>query len=84
MKRYVLLENHEIVDTSKYKGGIRSYLIKKETDNLLDLAEVGDCVEFKDDIVYLSEGILNGYKWLDIEKVGITALWIRNGDIMRR
>ena len=86
MKRYVLLEDKTIIDRNKAQefSVYDREPIKLQSDNLIDLAEVGDCVEFKDDIVYLSEGILNGYKWLGIEKVGIVALWKRNGDIMRR
>lgn len=82
MKRYVLTKDKTIrLATSQDE---RNANVDKTSDNILDFAEVGDMVEFKDDIVYLSEGILNGYKWLGIEKVGVIALWKRNGDVMRR
>jgi hypothetical protein len=120
MKRYVLLEDKTIYDTSKYiededwgtcaievTGKYLTYyllpnhtliqklgIIKLQSDNLLDLLEVGDCVE--DEEISQVINIFktdNGYKIIITNtktfetKLGcptIKAIWKRNGDVMRR
>lgn len=107
MKRYVMLEDKEIVDTTKeewldiyesgwyekldeeylewhgYDSSIAKILIAKQSDNLLDLLEVGDCVEFKNGgIVYIP----NRHQLTKAKNIShlITAIWKQNHDTMRR
>ncbi len=94
MKRYVLL-GKIIIDRDKpQEDGVEYDIrhIKLQSDNLIDLAEVGDMVEIKDEI----EGIDFDYIPIITEfdvKVGkamnspfsfAVAIWKRNGDVMRR
>lgn len=102
MKRYVLLEDKrifngaEIVDAGNYNGkrvihsddkGYFLGYMEKESDNLIDLLEVGDCYETKDAEIY---SIDNTYQLTEQKAFYsynvnlINAIWKRNGDIMRR
>ena len=96
MKRYVLLEHGNIVDTKDrplfhieentlWHNSMLQGAILNQSDNLIDLAEVGDCVEHDVNgetvIVYMRDkGMIEFEK--DIN--GCTAIWKRNGDVMRR
>lgn len=110
MKRYVLLEDKrifngaEIVDAGNYNGkrvihsddkGYFLGYMEKETDNLIDLLEVGDCVELynKNDetfIYHMSDKEAYNNAMTDIndlteeDNIYVKAIWKRNGDIMRR
>ena len=59
--------------------------VDKESDNLIDLLEVGDCVE------HLVKGKTMIHHMVNINQVEFekdlnvcTAIWKRNGDVMRR
>jgi hypothetical protein len=99
MKRYILLEGKIIIDTKDrplfhieentlWHNSMLQGAILNQSDNLLDLLEVGDMVEFVDeqglDYINLTEDYpaskVNELM-LDFE---ITAIWKRNGDTMRR
>ena len=99
MKRYVMLEDKEIVDTwvQKYyingvEGDVPENLIKKQADNLFDLLEIGDCIEVVDEdvtyIVGLTREVLFKAEVGHLHKLNemsvIKAIWKRNGDVMRR
>ena len=92
MKRYVMLEDKEIVDTKDMESYIATD-ISKESDNLLDLLEVGDCMELEDDnrniIFHLFNQNTFDYAISDEfcdedDEAHIVAIWKRNGDVMRR
>ena len=82
MKRYMLLGDKSIVDTNKYTQQQLLFTKSiKESDNLLDLLEVGDCIED------VNEDIRNIGHYGDIEwakENNIQAIWKRHNDIMRR
>ena len=96
MKRYVLLEDKTIIDTKDrplfhiaektlWHNSMVQGTILNQSDNLIDLAEVGDMVEIVDeqglDYIHLTE------KWTVSEireDFEIIAIWKRNGDVMRR
>ena len=105
MKRYVLLEHGNIVDTKDrplfhieentlWHNSMLQGAILNQSDNLIDLAEVGDMVE--DEEISQVINIFktdNGYKIIITNtktfetKLGcptIKAIWKRNGDVMRR
>ena len=106
MKRYVMLEDKEIVDTRNnpiyhiaedtlWHNSMLQGTIIKQSDNLLDLLEVGDCVEFenkkKEAFIYhipdkeafnlVIDDISNSTKE---DNAYVVAIWKRNGDVMRR
>lgn len=86
MKRYVMLEDKEIVDTKDMISYIATD-ISKQSDNLLDLLEVGDIVErFTGWLAYLSDDFDVSYYKEKMKEYPerFTAIWKRNGDIMRR
>ena len=93
MKRYVLTKD-KIIRLSNEYDDYDAY-IDKTSDDLLDLLEVGDCVEVLDDDVtemfcistqdILENTFRDYYEYMTKEeKECITAIWKRNGDIMRR
>ena len=98
MKRYVLLEHGNIVDTKDrplfhiekntlWHNSMLQGAILNQSDNIIDLAEVGDCVETVDTIEKVTriKGIYcftSGSHLIGVSR--ITALWKRNGDVMRR
>ena len=98
MKQYVLLEDKRIIDTSK-NGFWRKEVIE-ESDNLIDLLEVGDFIELdneweilkilrfnkNNEIVCMVRTSSNTEEYVlhDYRKKYIIAIWKRNGDIMRR
>ena len=93
MKRYVLLEDKTIIKVNKddYEifvntisfGDTQLGQIKLQSDNLLDLAEVGDYYEDLAEVLhYIDMQVLGQFH--DYIALGIIALWKRNGDIMRR
>lgn len=93
MKRYVLTKDKTIrLSTPQDKLNAD---IDKTSDNLIDLAEVGDCVEWLYDNVtemfhiptqdVLENTFRDYYKYMTKEEQqSITAIWKRNGDVMRR
>lgn len=97
VKRYVLLEDKTIADTkdSPLYHIAQNHLwhndrpqgtILKQSDNLIDLAEVGDCYETLDKEIYSIDNDFQLHQ-IHTQKNGkkyIIALWKRNGDIMRR
>lgn len=96
VKRFVLLEDKTVVGTKDSRlfhiaenilcnNNRPQGSILKQSDNLIDLAEIGDMVEIVDeqglDYIHLTE------KWTVSEireDFVIIAIWKRNGDIMRR
>ena len=102
MKRYVLLDK-EIVDTSEnefynisrinkkdnlYKDGFHLGTVNIQSDNLLDLLEIGDMIEWGGDFgldnnitMLTNDTILEFYKNNPHSAI---AIWKRNGDVMRR
>ena len=93
MKRYVMLEDKVIIDISKsdkYKihedtlwhNSMLQGTIIKQSDNLLDLLEVGDCWETIDNEIYSidNERELRHQRAFYKTK----AIWKRNGNVMRR
>jgi hypothetical protein len=113
LKRYVLLENNKIYDTvltryvavdnvlfTYYFGShdVRVGVIKKTSDNILDLVEVGDLVEINEmsgiyyvDSIIIDEGLRvftcdqkYGY-WFDFNETEVKAIYKRqtNGDYKR-
>ena len=96
MKRYVLLEDKTIVDTNKsdkYKiaentlwhNSMLQGTILNQSDNLIDLAEVGDCVEcnyglYNETYSINNDTQLNAFKGDNT----VVAIWKRDGDVMRR
>ena len=118
MKRYVMLEDKEIIDTSKeakdhawgtchyvtydngkelcYTPDGRKYqslgIIINQSDNLIDLLEVGDIIETKDGLfeyIFYQNRIYYSHPYGMVRQFAIlprsiTAIWKRNGDVMRR
>ena len=97
MKRYVLLENNTITKVNKddYKIFVNTLIfgdtqlgkIKLQSDNLLDLLEVGGMVEIDNEgIDYIH--ITKDYPASKVNELTldfeIIAIWKRQGDIMRR
>ena len=85
MKRYVMSKD-KIIRLSNEYDDYDAY-IDKTSDNLLDLLEVGDCVETVDTIEKFTriKGIYcftSGSHLIGVSR--IIAIWKRNGDIMRR
>ena len=83
MKRYVLLENKEIVDRTKAQefSVYDREPIKLQSDNLIDLVEDKDLIECG------NEGNVIQYDAIFDEITAyknIVAIWKRNGDVMRR
>ena len=95
MKRYVLLEDKTIIDTKDrplfhieentlWHNSMFQGAILNQSDNLIDLAEVGDCYEIKGGQLY---SVDDNFELCQIPfyiEVFITAIWKRNGDVMRR
>ena len=86
MKRYVMLEDKTIIDRQDtiYQN-VNEILMVKQSDNLIDLAEVGDCVEcsyglYNETYSINNDTQLNAFKGDNT----VVAIWKRNGDIMRR
>ena len=86
MKRYVLLENKEIVDRSKAQefSVYDREPIKLQSDNLLDLLEVGDCYELRGGQIYSVDNDFELFQVSFHTEAPTTAIWKRNGDVMRR
>ena len=83
MKRYVLTKDKTIYDTTKMPtiDFSKNANVDKSSDNLLDLAEVGDMLEHKD---FPNEYFSITNEWKVTKLEGVTAIWKRNGDVMRR
>ena len=102
MKRYVLLEDKrifngaEIVDAGNYNGkrvihsddkGYFLGYMEKESDNLIDLLEVGDMVEYinnENGLVKYEIAMDNNVLLYFKKYTVVIAIWKRNGDVMRR
>jgi len=98
MKRYVLTKD-KIIRLSNEYDDYDAY-IDKTSDNILDLLEVGDCVELDNEWEILkvlrfnkdnemvcmvrTSSSTEEYRFYEYRKVYIKAIWKRNGDIMRR
>ena len=93
MKRYVMLEDKKIVDTkgdnnwkiyedTLWHNSMLQGTIIKQSDNLIDLLEIGDCVEDSEGDIFSANNLFEKemMKRWDNNK----AIWKRNGDIMRR
>lgn len=82
MKRYVLTKD-KTIRLSTQQDELNAN-VAKTSDNLLDLAEDDDLLEIKHDgIDYVF--VTKDYPVSKIlEYFEITALWKRNGDVMRR
>ena len=83
MKRYVLTKDKEIRLSNKYDD--LNANVDKSSDNLIDLLEVGDCVEcdyglYNETYSVNNERQLNDFKGDNT----VVAIWKHNGDIMRR
>ena len=96
MKRYVLLEDKTIVDRQDtiYQN-VNEILMVKQSDNLLDLLEVGDMLELKNKdnetfIFHMCDKETYNNTMDDIKDLTeednayVVAIWKRNGDVMRR
>jgi hypothetical protein len=82
---WLILRILERIDKGETNNLVRQ--IKLQSDNLIDLLEVGDCYETKDAEIY---SIDNTYELTEQKAFYsynvnlINAIWKRNGDIMRR
>lgn len=91
MKRYVMLEK-EIFDTKNeldlFYVKKKENFITKQTDNLIDLLEVGDLVELDYGVpLYIYNINKKFIEVLPNDRVFFDepiAIWKRNGDVMRR
>ena len=80
MKRYVMTKD-KIIRLATPQDNLNA-AIDKTSDNLIDLLEVGDCVEMVDKEIY---SIVDKADLLAFAKdTKVVAIWKRNGDIMRR
>ena len=87
MKRYVLTKDKTIYDTAKMPTiDFSNHAdIDKSSDNIIDLAEVGDCVEcnyglYNETYSINNDTQLNAFKGDNT----VVAIWKRDGDVMRR
>jgi len=95
MKRYVMLEGKNVVDTKDrlfrieentlWRNSMLQGAILKQSDNLLDLLEVSDCVECNYGLYNETYSINNDTQLNDFKGDNtVVAIWKRNGDVMRR
>jgi hypothetical protein len=94
---FYLLEDNRIIDSQEYfkyayayKNGITYYnvTIKKQSENVFDLIEVGDLVRYEDDFlgttllaeVYMNYGKLSLFDETDIKNLDILAIYKPNSN----
>jgi len=97
-KDWLIIRILERIDSGETNNLVRQ--IKLQSDNIIDLTEVGDCVELDNEweilkvlrfnkdseIVCMVRTSSNTeeYAFHDYRSKHITAIWKRNGNIMRR
>ena len=90
MKRYVMLDDKEIIGTKDMQHYIATNIIK-QSDNIIDLLEVGDMSEKIDmagdtiiEEIRNQDDLVFDKDFYNQSPDLFTAIWKRNGDIMRR
>jgi hypothetical protein len=74
--------DEEYLEWHGYESSVAKVLIERQSDNLLDLLEVGDCIENTDGDIFSANNLFE--KEMMKRWANNKAIWKRNGDIMRR